>query len=116
MMPMTLDDAKKQVGEGWWPILETFYRYIDLLNSSLDTDIDVVAVENRIGMLDITARHPDELTQDIVDKLSWATERDSVRVCEVCGKPGYRRKAIEGSPNRCQPHYIELLTQMAEEE
>ncbi len=117
-------DALEQVGKGWSGLVNTYYDFLNTLDLSIDNDasalkntpyIYVQAVEVSRGMLRLVAEHPNAVMQDILDKLAWAIERDSAKVCEVCGEKGFRRKTLEGSPNRCQPHYIELLNRLADE-
>jgi hypothetical protein len=116
---MNREVALEQVGEGWSGLVNSYYGFLDVLSCALDADrkpdIEVQTVEVSRGMLRIVAEHPNAVMQDILDKLAWAIERDSAKVCEVCGEKGFRRKTLEGEPNRCQPHYIELLNRLADE-
>ncbi|KKN14211.1 hypothetical protein LCGC14_0998500 [marine sediment metagenome] len=114
---MIRERALEQVGEGWSSLVNTFYSFVDVLRDHHefpDPQIMVEEVSVDRGMLKIVASSTSVTTQEILDKLAWAIERDSAKVCEVCGKKGFRRKAIEGSPNRCQPHYVELMNELAE--
>ena len=116
---MNRETALEQVGEGWSLLVIRYYNFLDIINCATEAlgwaDIEILEVEVSRGMLRIVAKHPDVTLQDILDKLSWAIERDSVLVCEVCGEKGYRRKTLPGSPNRCQPHYVELANRLADE-
>lgn len=116
--------ALEQVGEGWYGLVNTYYDFLNTLDLSIDNDagplkdspyIYVQTVEVSRGMLRLVAEHPNVVMQEILDKLAWAIERDSARVCEVCGEKGFRRKSLEGKPNRCQPHYVELLNDLADQ-
>lgn len=115
---MNRERALEQVGEGWSDIVNKYYDFLDIISCALDADrkpdIEVQVVEVSRGMLRIVATHEHPTVQEMLDKLAWAIERDSAKVCEVCGEKGFRRKAIEGSPNRCQPHYIELMNELDE--
>lgn len=114
------DVALEEVGEGWSELVNKFYDYLDIISLAIDsddsfgTDIEVEIVEVSRGMLRFVARHNNSTIQEMLDKLAWAIERDSAKVCEVCGEKGFRRKLLEGSPNRCQPHYIELMNELAD--
>lgn len=116
---MNKEVALEQVGEGWSLLVERYYNFLDVLSCATESlgwvDIEVLEVEVSRGMLRIVARHADMTVQDMLDKLAWAIERDSAKVCEVCGKKGFRRKSLEGEPNRCQPHYVDLLNRLADE-
>ena len=115
---MIREVALEQVGEGWSGLVNRFYDFLDVISCALDADrkpdIEVQIVEARIGMLRIVATHEHPTIQEMLDKLAWAIERDSVKLCEVCGGKGYRRKVLPGCPNRCSTHYIELTNEMAE--
>lgn len=114
------DVALEEVGEGWGGLVNKFYDYLDIISIAIDADdnlapdIEVLEVEVSRGMLRIVANHRNSTIQQMLDKLAWAIERDSAKVCEVCGEKGFRRKLLEGSPNRCQPHYIELMNELAD--
>lgn len=112
---MNREVALEQVGEGWSVIVGRYYNFLEVLSCATEAldwaDIEIVEVGYRRGMLRIVASHSDRTVQEMLDKLAWAIERDSALVCEVCGEKGFRRKELEGSPNRCQPHYIELLNE-----
>ena len=116
---MDLEIALEQVGEGWSDLVNRYYDFLDVINCATEaldwSTIEVIEVEVSRGMLRIVAKHPDATLQEILDKLAWALERDSAKICEVCGEKGFRRKSLEGSPNRCQSHYIELLNRLADE-
>lgn len=115
---MNREVALEQVGEGWSDLISKYYDFLDVISCALDADrkpdIEVQVVEVDRGMLHIVAEHPHPTVQEMLDKLAWAIERDSAKVCEVCGEKGFRRKSLPGSPNRCQTHYIELTNEMAE--
>lgn len=114
---MDRERALEQVGDGWSTLVNTFYSFVEVLNDHQefpDPQIIIEEVSVDRGMLKIVATSTSVTTQEILDKLAWAIERDSAKVCEMCGKKGFRRKAIEGSPNRCQPHYIELMNELDE--
>lgn len=115
---MVREVALEQVGAGWSSIVNKFYDFLDVISCALDADrkpdIEVLEVEVSRGMLRIVTEHENPIVQEILDKLAWAIERDSAKLCEVCGEKGFRRKALEGSPNRCQPHYIELINELAD--
>ena len=110
--------AVEQVGKGWSGLVNRFYDFLDVIDCALNADrkpdLEVQVVEARLGMLRIVVTHEHPTVQEMLNKLANAIERDSVRVCEVCGGKGYRRKALPGLPNRCRTHYIELTNEMAE--
>lgn len=114
------DVALEEVGEGWSELINKYYDYLDIISLAIDSDdkfgsdIEVEVVEVSRGMLRFVARHNNLTIQEMLDKLAWAIERDSAKVCEVCGEKGFRRKSLEGSPNRCHPHYIELMNELAD--
>jgi len=108
---MDPETSYDKVGDGWSGLIETFWKMVDVL--SVRADIEVVEVGHRMGMLDIKTKTDDVLVQDILDRLAWSLERDSARVCEVCGGKGFRRKSLPGSPNRCREHYLILANEMA---
>lgn len=121
---MNRETALAQVDEGWSDLVNSYYDFLDILDLSIDNTagilsddpyIQVTIIEVSRGMLYIVAKHPNAVMQEILDKLAWAIERDSALVCEVCGEKGFRRKSLEGAPNRCQPHYVELLNRLADE-
>ncbi len=116
---MDLEIALEQVGEGWSDLVNRYYDFLDVINCACNADrkpdVVVTVVEVSRGMLRIVATHSNVLVDEMLHKLSWAIERDSAKFCEVCGEKGFRRKSLEGSPNRCQPHYIELLNRLADE-
>lgn len=116
---MNKEVALEQVGEGWSGIVGRYYDFLDVISCATEAlgwaDIEVLEVEVSRGMLRIVASHPDHTVQEMLDKFAWALERDSARICEVCGEKGFRRKSLEGEPNRCQPHYVDLLNQLADE-
>ncbi len=117
---MTRDYALTMVGEGWADLVNKYYDFLDVISCALDADRkpDIAVEELGVsrGMLKIVAVHEHPTVQEMLDKLAWAIERDSAKVCEVCGAKGFRRKTLEGSPNRCQPHYVELVNELAEAE
>lgn len=102
--------ACSKVGQGWYGMVDKYFDFVNRIGS----EIEVEVVEARLGMLYISAYSDDSITQEMLNKLANAIERDSVRVCEVCGGKGFRRKALPGLPNRCRTHYIELTNEMAE--
>lgn len=114
------DVALDEIAEGWHSLVNKYYDYLDIISLAIDSDdnfgsdIEVEVVEVSRGMLRFVARHNNSTIQEMLDKLAWAIERDSAKVCEVCGEKGFRRKSLEGSPNRCQPHYIELMNELAD--
>ncbi len=109
--------ALDQVGDGWSDLVCRYYDFISILNcaTGVDSEIEVEVVEVSRGMLRIVATNDNPVIQEMLDKLAWALERDSAKFCEVCGEKGFRRKTLEGKPNRCQLHYIELLNRLADE-
>ena len=114
---MDRETALTQVGRGWSHLVARYYEFLDWIKPGptiLERPL-VTVVEVSRGMLRIVATHPNPIVDELLNKLSWAIERDSAKFCEVCGEKGFRRKSLEGSPNRCQPHYIELLNQLADE-
>lgn len=110
--------AVAHVPPGWSLLVNRYFDFIDVINQhGQRKGARVVLVESARGMLRIVAEngpHGGAVIQDMLDKLAWAIERDSAKVCEVCGEKGFRRKSIPGSPNRCQTHYIELVNELAE--
>ena len=106
---MNRAEAYKKVGPGWSKLIDHYFEMIDRLPKQYS--IMVTSVENRIGMLSMQAACNEHVVQDILNSLTWSTERASAKVCEVCGEKGYRRKALPGSPNRCRKHYIELANE-----
>jgi hypothetical protein len=114
------DSALDEIEEGWHILVNKYYDYLDIISMAIDSDntlapdIEVEVVEVSRGMLRFVAHHNNSTIQEMLDKLAWAIERDSAKVCEVCGEKGFRRKSLEGSPNRCQPHYIELMNELAD--
>ncbi len=115
---MIREVALEQVGEGWSGLVNRFYDFLDVIdcahNADRKPDLEVQVVEARLGMLRIVVTHEHPTVQEMLNKLANGIERYSVRVCEVCGGKGYRRKALPGFPNRCRTHYIELTNEMAE--
>lgn len=107
---MTLEEAKNAVGLGWSPLIEHYFRILRVVLA--EWSIEVTEVSNRLGMLSIRAKCSAPLVQDILDSLTWTTERASAKMCEICGEKGFRRKMISGSPNRCTKHYIELANEI----
>lgn len=106
---MILSEAQSKVGPGWSALIEKYFHWITYLGDG--TVAEVTEVTNRIGMLSIKATSESNVVQDMLNRLSWSIERDSAKVCEVCGSKGFRRKALPNSPNRCQQHYVELMNQ-----
>ena len=125
-MIKNLNEAQKCVGEGWADLVKTYMGYVGILEFSMNSlnellprekrhkKIKVTVINNDRGMLHIEAEHTDPRVQDMLNKLAWAIERDSAKVCEVCGEKGFRRKTLPGSPNRCKAHYIELCNELAD--
>lgn len=115
--PMDPEIALDQVGDGWSDLVCRYYDFLSILSpaTGVDSEIEVEVVEVNRGMLRIVATNDNPVIQEMLDKLAWAIERDSALVCEVCGEKGFRRKSLEGTPNRCQPHYVELLNRLADE-
>ncbi len=120
---MIRNEALTNVGPGWSGLVNRYFDFVDmLLKTGVLNKIVVHTVAVGRGMLLIQAstsankKHGDqqEIIQDMLDKLAWAIERDSAKMCEVCGEKGYRRKSLPGTPNRCKQHYIELTNEMAE--
>lgn len=107
---MILSEAQSKVGPGWSKLISKYYDQISFLS---EWHPEVIEVKNRIGMLNIQATCTPmiETIQQILNSLSWTIERESAKVCEVCGNKGFRRKALPNSPNRCQQHYVELMNQ-----
>lgn len=109
--------AVELVGDGWLELVNRFYDFVDVLSDHKEhpyPQITVREISVDRGMLKIVADSMAPIVQEMLDKLAWAIERDSAKVCEVCGEKGFRRKALEGSPNRCQPHYIQLVNELAD--
>jgi len=109
---MDLNEAQEVIGKGWWPLLEKFWDMTAIL--SVRSNIEVIKVGHRIGMLAIETKADDPMVQEMLKRLVWSLERDSARFCEVCGEKGFRRKTLPGSPNRCREHYVQLANEMAE--
>ena len=117
---MSREETLQSVGPGWSKLVNRYWDFIDTLNDYPNPDrlsAGIVLVDNARGMLHIVAQNGPNggaVIQEMVDKLAWAIERDSAKVCEKCGKKGFRRKNLPGTPNRCRKHYIELANDMAE--
>jgi len=111
---MKLETALGLVGVGWEPIVRKYFAMVELLQQATDDEIEVVEVGHRIGMIEFKALTGDHIMQDVLNRVSWTFERDSARICEVCGGKGFRRKSLPGSPNRCRQHYLELANELAE--
>lgn len=116
---MTLQEAYQYVGKGWHPLIKHYFGMMMWIGDCQGPEStwvrpEVVEVGHNIGMLKIKAECEVPLVQEMCDRLSWSIERDSARICEVCGKKGWRRKALPGAPNRCRDHYIELANEMAD--
>ena len=109
---MDIEEAKTKVGTGWHSLID---HYHDMVNR-LTEPSTIVSVERRIGMLNIKASplNDDHPTQEILDRLSWSVERDSAKVCEICGRKGFRRKILPEKPNLCGPHYVQIYSKVSD--
>jgi len=112
---MTKEEVLELVAEGWKPLIHRYYELIKVIEScDSKPSITVVDVIRKRGMLNIVAETSIPIIQEIIDKIAWAIERESVIICERCGVRGRRRMDLPGQPNRCRKHYIELANEMAD--
>jgi hypothetical protein len=122
--------ALETFGVGWHPLINEFYNAFDSV-SDLDGDLCVTRATYRSGMLYIRVADPreEELLNDnksfshiehersanaLVEMLNgytWYLERRSAKMCETCGEKGFRRKEVEGNPNRCNACYIKMMNE-----
>ena len=78
----------KEFGSGW---INSFAKPISILQETFP-DIIINNIYRKYGMLylDIAASNSD--IQYIIDCVSYKITRDSAKLCEECGKFGYRRQ------------------------
>lgn len=110
---MVIEEAKSKVGPGWHDLINHYHEMMNRLSEpTIITD-----VTRRLGMLFIIARplSDDPFVQEILNRLAWSVERDSVKVCEICGSRGYRRKIIPEMPNLCSKHYVEMVNRISDD-
>lgn len=71
--------------EAFEPKLETLFKTFP--------DLELIDVKRYYGVLRIKIAAPlDNFHQYVVDCITYKIERDSARICEVCGKNGFLRK------------------------
>jgi len=112
---MTKEEAYQEISPGWVLLLDHFYELVDHLET-VDTkpSIWIEEIEIYRGMLRIHTDSDQPLMKEIITKVAWASERESVKICAVCGERGRRRKNLPGRPNRCNKHFLALANEMAD--
>lgn len=86
-----IENFKKQ-NPGWNSLLDTVIQVLEFLPDS----VSIQYIEKKYGILKIKFNHQhlnSPLTYAI-NALSYKVERDSVKVCHICGNRGSRRKNL----------------------
>ena len=94
---MTLKENYKDIGKGW-------YQLLDILEA-IDTATMLSPIVNIVrhnGMLQVTFAHTDNIANKFIqDSVAYKIERLSAKLCESCGKYGFRRTELPETQTLC---------------
>lgn len=94
---MTLKDTYKEIGTGWHQLLEIL--------DSIDAEDRLLPVKNlnrSNGMLVVEFGETDNhAVKFIQDAVAYKIERMSAKLCEECGKYGFRRTELPETQTLC---------------
>lgn len=76
-----------EIGEGWYPLVEPLFKYIEEYNKTAETPIEVIQVKEKFGGLRFYTSAGTKELHDMIDE----AEAKSYTICEMCGKPGKTR-------------------------
>ena len=91
-------------GYGWKDLILRCHQ--DLV--SIDPDYKVVQIKQKFGMLRYYFTPSVQEDSKRMEERSFSHERESVRICEVCGSPGLLQKKKDGSSyfrTLCEEHH-----------
>lgn len=89
----TLDQAKHEVGEGWWPLLEEVFE-------RKPADVNITQVKEKLAGLRIYFHpHNEEFYDYLIE-----VEHRSFEICEICGEPGKVRYDRPWYKTLCDTH------------
>jgi len=95
IMNITREDAKKSVGPGWGSLIDKIYDFLP--ESSF-----VLQVKEKYG----TLRFYVDTDEKILDKIE-EIEKESEKICEICGKEGLLRTDLGWWLTLCDEDYKE---------
>lgn len=92
---------------GWHSLLEKLDQIDAELKDTHRVYIGIRSVERDNGMLKVKFRfnEPEYVLFDIQEAIAYRFERLSARMCEVCGKNGFRRTDLTETRTLCTEHY-----------
>lgn len=99
-----LEQFKNEIAPGWSSLLDIVTNLLDIFADGISIDV----IEKRHGMLNIKFKpaNSDHLTY-LLNSLSYKIERDSARICNVCGSRGIRRKHLNNDVY-CFPCWLDV--------
>jgi hypothetical protein len=100
---MDFETERRNVGQGWWPIVDKLHQ--DLL--ALDPDYQVAQIKEKFGELRYyiyISEGIDGETQQKMDALTAVAEERSLTVCEKCGAPGKPDTSRWWLKTTCEAH------------
>lgn len=112
---ITREDAKFEIGPGWYDILDKIYDYLDKLYNEEGIKIIVDQVKEKFGGLrfyysyDLNTDYTN-FDYDIVDMVIMAYEKLSYEICEDCGNVGSPRSVFGWYKTLCDNCYAETMS------
>jgi hypothetical protein len=100
-------EARKKY-KGWYSLFDTLENSLKYLTQA----VSVKEITTRYGMLSVIFDDTDNfhLTY-LLNGLSFKLERDSVRVCMICGDKAMRRKNLNNEVY-CFPCWVDISNQV----
>lgn len=92
----SLQEAVKQVGKGWTPLIQKVYN----AREGIGTPVGIIGIKEKFGGLRIyTEYYEPELEKVIVE-----AGKESFHICPVCGEAGVLRKSNDRYFTACDTH------------
>jgi hypothetical protein len=86
-----LEHFKNKTAPGWSSLLDIVNNILDIFPES----VSIKSIDKKHGMLSIQFNLlSDPHLTYLLNSLSYKIERDSARICKVCGSRGMRRKLL----------------------
>lgn len=99
-----------EIGKGWNVLIEKVYSIQNKLSFAI-----VTSITKEHGMLKINFQDPlDNDLQYVLDCIAYRIQRQSARMCELCGAYGESRKNLPEIQYLCTPCYAIKLSDVME--
>lgn len=114
IVSFTRDEAKEDVGYGWYKLLDEIYDYFDMLKDSYGIVCYVCQVKEKFGTLRVyfevdCSKQFGQYDIDLIDQMVWAYCDKSGSICEDCGAKGKARLVHGWNKTLCDDCYLETV-------